>query len=135
MKTPSRAAGRALAAVGAAVLGTLAAHTPAMAAEARAPQPAQAPDATLQPVDTRAALGTLGTTAGSALRPVTELRLDPWANSSADPLTNAVSVEPKTPNGQTRPLSTLPLTAPLSGGGGLKDLPVLGQVLGGAVRG
>ncbi|WP_055589811.1 hypothetical protein [Peterkaempfera griseoplana] len=132
----SRAGGRAVAAAGAAVLGALAVQTPAFAAEAlpagsAAPTSAtRAPGAALQPLDTKAALGTLTKTTGTALRPVTDLRLDPWANSGADPLTNGVAVQPKTPNGATRPLSTLPLTAPLSGGGGLKDLPVLGQLFG-----
>ncbi|AXI78948.1 hypothetical protein [Peterkaempfera bronchialis] len=130
MKILSRAGGRALAAAGAAVIGALGAQAPASAAEARPAKPAQAPEAALRPVDTAAAFGTLGSTAGTALRPVTDLRLDPWANSSADPLTNGVAVQPKTPNGHTGQLSTLPLTAPLSGGGGLKDVPVVGQVVG-----
>lgn len=132
MKILSRAGGRAVAAAGAAVLGALAVQTPATAAEAPAgaARSVRAPGAALQPLDTKAAFGTLARTTGTALRPVTDLRLDPWANSSADPLTNGVSVQPKTPSGTARPLSTLPLTAPLSGGGGLKDVPVLGQVIG-----
>jgi len=136
MKILSCVGGRALAVAGAAVLGALATQSPAAAAQATpATTPARtpgahAPDASLQPLDTRAALGTLGSTAGQVLRPVTDLRLDPWANSSADPLTNGVSVEPKTPNGATKPLSTLPLTAPLSSGGGLKDLLTGGRTTG-----
>ncbi|MFD0275937.1 hypothetical protein ACFVHB_18800 [Kitasatospora sp. NPDC127111] len=84
--------------------------------------------ASLAKTDVAKALG--GTTAGIGygIAPVKDLRLDPWANSSADVLNNGATVQPD--NSGLAPVSTGTLTGPLSAGGGPRDLPVVGQLLG-----
>ncbi|MEU6231944.1 hypothetical protein [Kitasatospora sp. NPDC047058] len=84
--------------------------------------------ASLAKTDVAKALG--GTTAGLGygIAPVKDLRLDPWANSSADVLNNGATVQPD--DSGLAPVSTGTLTGPLSAGGGARDLPVVGQLLG-----
>lgn len=55
---------------------------------------------------------------------MTQLRLDPLAGTGADPLNNTV----ETQIADFKPLSTAAVTGPVTSGGGLKDLPVVGQV-------
>ncbi|MFJ1793708.1 hypothetical protein [Kitasatospora griseola] len=121
----SRTTTGALAALGTALL--LGGAT-AQAAHAETEQPGGLPLPTthLQPTDAKQALG--GTTAGLgyAVAPVKDLRLDPWANSSADLLNNGVAVVPDNGLG---PVGTGTLTSPLSAGGGAKNLPLAGPLL------
>ncbi|MFJ9520872.1 hypothetical protein ACIRPK_21790 [Kitasatospora sp. NPDC101801] len=84
-----------------------------------------APGGQLQPVDAGAGLGAVTGALGHGVRPAKTLRLDPFAQSSADVLNNGLALEPD--NG-LRPVSTAPLTAPLSGGGGPQDLLLVGEV-------
>ncbi|MCC9311617.1 hypothetical protein LN042_31905 [Kitasatospora sp. RB6PN24] len=119
--TPTATATGALAALGAALLLTPVAAGTAAAADL------PAPTTSLQSPQVGPALGALSGTTGYVLGPVKDLRLDPFAKSAADPLNNALSLEPD--NGVPH-VSTTAATGSLSGGGGAKDLPVVGTVLG-----
>ncbi|MFE9426681.1 hypothetical protein ACFYNO_27380 [Kitasatospora sp. NPDC006697] len=110
----------ALAAAGAALL-----LVPVAAGAAAAAAPAST--AALRPTQVGPALGALHGTTGYVLGPVKDLRLDPFAQSAADPLNNALAVQPD--NGVPQ-VSTTAATGSLSGGGGAKDLPVAGLLLG-----
>ncbi|GAA2745203.1 hypothetical protein [Kitasatospora cinereorecta] len=116
----------ALAALGAAMLLSGVTAQTAQAAEDRLAD-LPLPTTHLQNTDPTQAVG--GTTAalGYAVAPLKGLRLDPWANSSADVLNNGVAVQPD--NGMA-PVASSALTGPLSGGGGAKDLPLAGSLLG-----
>lgn len=72
------------------------------------------------------AAGALGHSLDSGLAPVTHLRLDPLAGTGVDPLDNAVGTQ----IADFKPVSTAALTDPVTSGGALKDLPVVGQVAG-----
>ncbi|WP_316523398.1 hypothetical protein [Kitasatospora brasiliensis] len=73
------------------------------------------------------ALGGTTTGLGYGIAPIKSLRLDPWANSSADFLNNGAALQPD----QGLPeIGTGTLTGPLSAGGGAKDLPVVGGLTG-----
>ncbi|MFF1900700.1 MULTISPECIES: hypothetical protein [unclassified Streptomyces] len=63
---------------------------------------------------------------GHAVSPVTQLQLDPLAGTGVDPLANGVGTQVA----DFKPLSTGVATDPLTSGGALKDLPVVGQVTG-----
>ncbi|MGW5275537.1 hypothetical protein ACWEQP_23765 [Streptomyces sp. NPDC004044] len=63
---------------------------------------------------------------GPAVSPVTQLQLDPLARTGVDPLANGVGTQVA----DFKPLSTGVVTDPLTSGGALKDLPVVGQVTG-----
>ncbi|MET7524601.1 hypothetical protein ACFYSJ_00860 [Streptomyces sp. NPDC005248] len=63
---------------------------------------------------------------GPAVSPLTQLQLDPLANTGVDPLANGVGTQVA----DFKPLSTGVVTDPLTSGGALKDLPVVGQVTG-----
>ncbi|MFD3493386.1 hypothetical protein ACFWWB_22935 [Streptomyces sp. NPDC058690] len=63
---------------------------------------------------------------GHAVSPLTQLQLDPLANTGVDPLANGVGTQVA----DFKPLSTGVATDPLTRGGALKDLPVVGQVTG-----
>lgn len=63
---------------------------------------------------------------GHAVSPVTQLQLDPLAGTGVDPLANGVGTQVA----DFKPLSTGVATDPLTSGGALKDLPVVGQVAG-----
>jgi len=66
----------------------------------------------------------LGTSLASSVAPITDLQLHPLANTGVDPLDNAVGTQV----GDFQPLTTAVLTDPLTSGGALSDLPVVGQV-------
>lgn len=68
--------------------------------------------------------GALLHSAAGGLGTVKNLQLNPLANTSVDPLANAVGTQ----IADFKPLSTRILTAPLSEGGALKDLPLVGEV-------
>ncbi|MER6394556.1 hypothetical protein OG618_16950 [Kitasatospora sp. NBC_01246] len=84
--------------------------------------------ASLAKTDLAQALGGTTTGLGYGIAPVKDLRVDPWANSSADVLNNGATVQPEDTG--LAPVSTSTLTGPLSAGGGPRDLPVVGQLLG-----
>ncbi|MEE4490951.1 hypothetical protein [Streptomyces sp. BE230] len=73
-----------------------------------------------------AVTGALGHSLGSGIAPVTHLRLDPLAGTGVDPLDNAVGTQVA----DFKPVSTALVTDPVTSGGALKDLPVVGQVAG-----
>lgn len=58
-----------------------------------------------------------------ALAPVKSLQLDPLANTGVDPLDNAVGTQ----IADFKPVSTAMVTDPVTNGGGLRDLPLVGQ--------
>ncbi|MFJ9607915.1 hypothetical protein ACIRS1_16395 [Kitasatospora sp. NPDC101176] len=109
------------AAVGAAML--LGAGS-AQAAPAAAPAPGPA---TLAKTDVGQALNGTTSGLGYGVAPIKSLRLDPWANSSADVLNNGATVQP---DQGLAPVGTGTLTGPLSAGGGVKDLPLVGGLTG-----
>ncbi|KJY39806.1 MULTISPECIES: hypothetical protein [unclassified Streptomyces] len=84
--------------------------------------------AALAKTDVNQALGGTSAGLGYAVAPVKDLRLDPWANSSADVLNNGATVQPE--NSGLAPVGTDLLTGPLSAGGGPRDLPLVGGLLG-----
>ncbi|MEY9840724.1 hypothetical protein [Streptacidiphilus sp. EB103A] len=86
---------------------------------------AAGPTMALQEPQVVPALGGLTGATGHTVGPVKDLRLDPMAASSADPLSNAVALQPDGP--KDKPLSTALLTQSLSQGGGLGSLPVVGK--------
>lgn len=110
------------AAAGAAVL--LGAGT---AQAATAPGQSAPGPATLTKTDVGQALGGTTTGLGYGIAPIKSLRLDPWANSTADFLNNGAALQPD----QGLPsVGTGTLTGPLSAGGGVKDLPLVGGLTG-----
>ncbi|MEW1614541.1 MULTISPECIES: hypothetical protein [unclassified Streptomyces] len=66
----------------------------------------------------------LGTSLTNSIRPVTDLQLYPLANTGVDPLDNAVGTQVA----DFQPLTTAVLTDPLTSGGALNDVPVVGEV-------
>ena len=60
---------------------------------------------------------------GYGIGPVRDLRLDPLAQSGTDPLDNAVGSQVA----DFRPVSTAAVTGPITSGGSLGTLPLLGQ--------
>ncbi len=66
----------------------------------------------------------LGTSLTNSIRPVTELQLHPLAKTGVDPLDNAVGTQVA----DFQPVSTAVLTDPLTSGGAISDLPVVGAV-------
>lgn len=71
-----------------------------------------------------AVTGALGHSLSNGTAPVTHLRLDPLAGTGADPLDNAVGTQ----LADFEPVSTAAVTDPLTSGGALKDLPLVGPV-------
>ncbi|MER5640790.1 hypothetical protein ABT095_28050 [Kitasatospora sp. NPDC002227] len=119
-----RTSGLGLAAVGAALLlGTAAAP----AAEAADQPELPTPSAHLSKTDLAAGLHGTTSALGYAFAPAKSLRLDPFAQSSADMLNNVVAVKP---DQGLAPVSTETVTGPLSNGGGAKDLVGVGPALG-----
>jgi hypothetical protein len=101
----------------------LAAASPAQAADtASGVQPRTA----LQPLSVTPAVAGLTDAVPNVVRPAKDFRLDPLANSAADPLNNAVALKPE----QGGPVSTQPVTSGLSNGGGLGSLPLVGGAAG-----
>ncbi|MFF2327781.1 MULTISPECIES: hypothetical protein [unclassified Streptomyces] len=89
--------------------------------------PAAEPDSGLGAVGATtgsAVTGALGQSLKHGIAPVTHLRLDPLAGTGTDPLDNAVGTQ----IADFKPLSTAAVTDPLTSGGALKDLPLVGQV-------
>jgi|GEM_PF-2140917 len=138
-RSPHGRSPRGRAAAGAAVLlGTLAAQAAAvaLAGGADAAPVADAAPAAASPTghfalrkpELNSTAQALTGSTGYVLGPLQHLRLDPWANSSADPLNNGVALVPDSPG--SAPVSTQPLTAPLSSGGGLSSVPLAGPVVG-----
>ncbi|MCX2969247.1 MULTISPECIES: hypothetical protein [Streptomyces] len=77
--------------------------------------PAQA-DATV-PDAVGMATGSLGTALGNTLVPVTDLRLYPLAGTGTDPLANSIGTQVA----DFKPVSTAPVTAPVTEGGASLD--------------
>lgn len=71
-----------------------------------------------------AVTGALGHSLRNGIAPVTHLPLDPLAGTGTDPLDNAVGTQ----LADFKPLSTAAVTDPLTSGGALKDLPLVGPV-------
>ncbi|WP_371480930.1 hypothetical protein [Kitasatospora sp. NBC_00315] len=82
----------------------------------------------LQQTEVAPAVGGLTGALGYGVAPVKDLRLDPFAQSSADVLNNGVAVQPD--NSGLKPVGTDYVTGPLSDGGGIRDLPAVGPLLG-----
>ncbi|WP_330240423.1 hypothetical protein [Streptomyces sp. NBC_00525] len=74
-----------------------------------------------------AVTGALGHAVRNGIAPVTHLRLDPLAGTGTDPLDNAVGTQVA----DFKPLSTALVTDPLTSGGAIKDLPLVGPVVDG----
>ncbi|WP_042374474.1 hypothetical protein [Streptacidiphilus neutrinimicus] len=84
------------------------------------------PKAALQPLAVGPTVTGLTTAVPNVVRPAKDFRLDPLANSAADPLNNGVALKPD----QGGPVSTQPVTSGLSNGGGLSSLPLVGGAAG-----
>ncbi|RLU90353.1 hypothetical protein CTZ27_20640 [Streptomyces griseocarneus] len=78
-------------------------------------------DAGLQGADTALGAGTEG-----ALMALTPMKLNPLAGTGSDPFDNSVATQV----GQLEPVSTAPVTQPLSSGASLGNLGLLDQVNG-----
>ncbi|MFJ1835551.1 hypothetical protein ACIOJ9_16995 [Streptomyces sp. NPDC088175] len=72
-----------------------------------------------------AVTGALGHSLRGAVAPVAHLRLDPLAGTGTDPLDNAVGTQ----IADFKPISTAAVTDPLTSGGALKDLPLVGPLV------
>ncbi|MGA4839972.1 hypothetical protein [Streptomyces sp. G45] len=123
--SPARALLRAGVALGVAGVALGAGGAGAVAAPAAAP--AEAPASGLS------GLGNLDATTagegllhglGQAVRPVKRLQLDPLAGTGVDPLDNAVGTQVA----DFKPVSSAVATAPITQGGSISDLPVVGAV-------
>ncbi|MFB6819752.1 hypothetical protein ACFCV8_35010 [Streptomyces sp. NPDC056347] len=112
------AVGAALGAGGAAAQAATPAPVPAVGTESGSGLGTDA-DAALG-----ATTGALGVALKYGIAPVTHLRLDPLAGTGTDPLTNGL----ETQVADFKPLSTTALTDPLTSGGALKDLPLVGPL-------
>ncbi|NSC23900.1 hypothetical protein FM076_23205 [Streptomyces albus subsp. chlorinus] len=66
-----------------------------------------------------------GVALGHTLKTVSDIQLDPLANTGSDPLDNSVGTQ----IADFRPISTAALTGPLASGASLGELPVVGPVL------
>ncbi|MFJ6465986.1 hypothetical protein ACIQM0_34000 [Streptomyces sp. NPDC091387] len=88
--------------------------------------PAAGSDTTGLGAATHAAGGAVAGALDHSIAPVTHLRLDPLAGTGTDPLDNAVGTQVA----DFKPVSTALVTDPLTSGGALKDLPLVGQVTG-----
>jgi hypothetical protein len=116
---------RGLAAGAVLLLGALVGQPTAWAAESVT---TSTPSTTLQDPQLAPALAGLSGATSHAVTPVKTLRLDPLAASSADPLSNAVALQPDQPG--DKPVSTALATDSLSRGGGLSSLPLVGPLSG-----
>jgi hypothetical protein len=113
------------------VTAAAAAVLPAGAAVAAPAAPGSTGHGVTDALPTGALTGNLPTEAttsalGYGISPVRDLRLDPLAESGTDPLDNAVGSQVA----DFRPVSTAAVTGPITSGGSLGSLPVLGQVTG-----
>ncbi|MEU7445823.1 hypothetical protein ACIPPN_04745 [Streptomyces diastaticus] len=98
------------------------------AAQAAEEQPGAATGETLSAVTGAAgiAAGALDSATTHSLGPVKDLQINPLAGTGTDPLDNTVGTQVA----DFQPVSTAALTGPLSDGGSLTDLPLVGQVAG-----
>ncbi|MFJ2215854.1 hypothetical protein ACIQVO_23935 [Streptomyces sp. NPDC101062] len=121
-------AGLTLTAAGAALgLGGAAAHAAPAPAPASSSSDTETQIAESGKAAGQALTGALGYAAAGALNPVTSLKLNPLSGTGVDPLDNAVGTQVA----DFKPISTAPLTDPLTkGSGSLKDMPLVGQVVG-----
>ena len=88
--------------------------------------PATEADSTLGAVTETAGpalTGALGYSLAGGIAPLTDLQLDPLAGTGVDPLDNAVGTQ----IADFKPLTTAVVTDPVTSGGALSDLPVVGQ--------
>ncbi|KIF68280.1 hypothetical protein HY68_05940 [Streptomyces sp. AcH 505] len=113
-------AGLTVTAAGAA-LGLAGTAAQAAAADTDAPLLAGAGTAATQGLT-----GALTHSTTGAVSPLTTLQLDPLANTGVDPLDNAVGTQVA----DFKPLSTALVTDPVTNGGALQDLPVVGRATG-----
>lgn len=103
----------------------------ATAAQAAPPPsaPASEADSTFGAITDAAApalTGALGYSLAGAVAPITDLQPDPLAGTGVDPLDNAVGTQ----IADFAPVTTAVVTDPLTSGGALNDLPVVGEVTG-----
>ncbi|WP_461712594.1 hypothetical protein [Streptomyces sp. DSM 41029] len=98
------------------------------AAQAAEEQPGAATGETLSAVTGAAgiAAGALDSATTHSLGPVKDLQINPLAGTGTDPLDHTVGTQVA----DFQPVSTAALTGPLSDGGSLTDLPLVGQVAG-----
>jgi hypothetical protein len=100
------------------------------AAQAAPAAPAAPPAGVGQSVDDfgtspgQALTGAVTHSAAGGLGPAKNMRLDPLAGTETDPLNNTVGTQVA----DFKSVSTGAATGPVSQGGGLKDLPVAGEV-------
>ncbi|WP_392672212.1 hypothetical protein [Streptomyces sp. LN785] len=73
-----------------------------------------------------ATTGALTGALGNGISPATRLQLDPLAKTGVDPLTNGAGTQ----IADFKPITTGIVTDPLTSGGALNDLPVVGKVTG-----
>ncbi|MFE9889396.1 hypothetical protein [Streptomyces scopuliridis] len=98
--------------------------TAAQAADPAAPTPTTGTGRQLYESSSAAGQALTGSV-GYVLGPITDLKLYPLAKTGVDPLDNAVGTQ----IADFKPVSTAPLTAPLTEGAALKDLPVVGSAV------
>ncbi|MFI6939510.1 hypothetical protein ACIBI4_09575 [Streptomyces sp. NPDC050418] len=77
-------------------------------------------------VDSAASAQALTDAVGFAVAPAKDLRLDPFAGTSVDPLDNAVGTQ----LADFKPVSSALLTGPIASGGSVEDVPVVGRAAG-----
>ncbi|MEV0006636.1 hypothetical protein AB0M10_30255 [Streptomyces sp. NPDC051840] len=118
-------AGLTLTALGAALgAGGTAAQAAAPAVPATGSDTADSTLGALGETASPALTSALGYGIAGALKPVTDLQIDPLANTGVDPLDNAVGAQ----IADFKPVTTALVTDPLTSGAALGDLPVIGQV-------
>lgn len=100
-------------------LTALAATATGVVLAASAGSAAAAPRVETGRLDPAQALHATEAALAHAVAPVTELQLNPLANTGSDPLDNSVGTQ----IADFRPLSTQPLLGPLADGASLSDLP------------
>ncbi|MFJ4966121.1 hypothetical protein EES43_18535 [Streptomyces sp. ADI96-02] len=117
-------AGLTITALGAA-LGAGAGSAQAVQLPAAADAPEQGVSALQEVVKTAtpALTSALGYSLAGSIAPITDLQLDPLANTGVDPLDNAVGTQ----IADFQPVTTAVVTDPITNGGALNDLPVVGQ--------
>ncbi|WP_407287726.1 hypothetical protein [Streptomyces sp. BP-8] len=115
------AAGAAIAAGGAATASAAPSFTPSFVPSST---PSFVPSSNTDTgAMTTALTGATLKSTGGGLGPVKDLKLNPMANTSVDPLDNGVATQVA----DFKPMSTKQVTGTLSNGGALRDLPVVGR--------
>ncbi|MEW1723122.1 hypothetical protein [Streptomyces sp. NPDC093109] len=82
-------------------------------------------DVTEIPIAGEAVASAVGHSAAGAIGPVKNLQLDPLAGTGTDPLDNVLGTQ----IADFKPISTAAVTGPVTDGGALKDLPLVGGVV------